>query len=466
MGRCVRTRGVVWFAFCPGGGQKFTPALSTKGAGAVASITALSAVLFGLQPAAADTLAPPPEVFVSHSQEQPLADTASPQLAPRAVSAQQPEDVATTAVISPADASAPGPENSPPRGGAEVAPPAFLLAAIPWSEPTDEEQPAPVFQAPAPPPPTPAELLGLVGKERAKAERCLANAVYFEARGEPLRGQIAVAQVVLNRVFSPYYPNDVCSVVYQNADRYLACQFTFACDGKSKAIRDRRAWWRAQRVARLMLDGKVWLAAVAKSTHYHANYVRPVWVAEMRKMYRYGVHLFYRPYRWGDGEKELGWVQAPLPVLKPKAQSQPAARAPKPQASTETKPETAPGAGPKMQTANATPSASASRPSHAQGKSPPASAQAKAVTGNASAKSAGAAAVTKNSAQSKSQRAAAAANAPAGGSTAKADSQRKPLLGPPPKAKSENSAAKPATKRTKPAAVQRQAGSPKRVFLN
>jgi hypothetical protein len=88
--------------------------------------------------------------------------------------------------------------------------------------------------APGAPPPSPAERLGLKGKDYTKAERCLANAVYFESRSEPVRGQMAVAQVVINRVFSGFYPNDVCSVVYQNASHHLACQFTFACDGKRK----------------------------------------------------------------------------------------------------------------------------------------------------------------------------------------------------------------------------------------
>ena len=80
-------------------------------------------------------------------------------------------------------------------------------------------------------PKTPAERLGLAGPKRAKAEKCLANAVYFKSRSEPVRGQIAVAQVVMNRAFSGFYPNDVCGVVYQNAHRHLSCQFTFACDG-------------------------------------------------------------------------------------------------------------------------------------------------------------------------------------------------------------------------------------------
>ena len=205
--------------------------------------------------------------------------------------------------------------------------------------------PAPVLEAPKtaaeiqPPPPTPSDILGLSGKdhakERTKAEKCLANAVYFESRGELMRGQVAVAQVVLNRVFSPYYPKDVCGVVYQNAHMHLACQFTFACDGKSKTITERGAWSRAQRVAKQALDGKVWIAAVAKSTHYHAYWVNPSWVAEMKKMYRYGVHTFYRPHRWGDGAQEAGWVVPEMAMAKP-AETKPQPTPGKPVTSNET----------------------------------------------------------------------------------------------------------------------------------
>ena len=79
-------------------------------------------------------------------------------------------------------------------------------------------------------PRTPAERLGLTGEAREKSEKCLTNAIYFEARGEPVRGQMAVAQVIMNRVFSGYYPDSVCGVVYQNANRRNRCQFSFACD--------------------------------------------------------------------------------------------------------------------------------------------------------------------------------------------------------------------------------------------
>jgi hypothetical protein len=161
--------------------------------------------------------------------------------------------------------------------------------------------------APGVPPPSPAQRLKLEGKEYAKAERCLANAIYFEARSEPIRGQMAVAQVVMNRVFSGFYPNDICGVVYQNANRHLSCQFTFACDGKSKAITERGHWARANRIARQTLDGQIYVPEVAKSTHYHAVYVHPNWVREMKKMVRYGVHNFYRPYAWGNGAEEPVW---------------------------------------------------------------------------------------------------------------------------------------------------------------
>ena len=156
-------------------------------------------------------------------------------------------------------------------------------------------------------PRSPAEELGLAGKSLERAERCLANAVYFEARSEPLRGQIAVAQVVINRVFSGYYPRDVCRVVYQNAHRYLACQFTFACDGIRDVVTEPDHWARALRIAKAILDGKVWLPEVGKATHYHAVYVRPWWVRHMRKLQRIGLHTFYRPRKWGDGSDAPSW---------------------------------------------------------------------------------------------------------------------------------------------------------------
>jgi hypothetical protein len=159
-------------------------------------------------------------------------------------------------------------------------------------------------------PASPAERLALTSKTRAKAEKCLAEAVYFESRGESVRGQMAVAQVVMNRVFSEFYPGNVCDVVYQNAHRRLACQFTFACDGIRDVVRDQDAWRRAKRIAKDTLDGKLWLDDIGKATHYHAYWVRPWWIRTMRKLHKIGVHTFYRPRRWGDGSDEPAWGNA------------------------------------------------------------------------------------------------------------------------------------------------------------
>jgi len=155
---------------------------------------------------------------------------------------------------------------------------------------------------------SPAQRLGLEGKTRAAAEKCLADAVYFEARGEVVKGQEAVAQVVMNRVFSGYYPHDVCGVVYQNAHRHLACQFTFACEGKDlNKIDEPDMWEQAKRIAKDTLDGKIWLPEVGHATHYHAYWVHPSWVHEMTRLYKLGVHTFYRPRNWGDGDDEPIW---------------------------------------------------------------------------------------------------------------------------------------------------------------
>ncbi len=173
---------------------------------------------------------------------------------------------------------------------------------------------------------SPAQRLGLEGKSFLKAQKCLADAIYFEARGEVMKGQEAVAQVVMNRVFSGYYPNDVCGVVYQNANRHLRCQFTFACEGKDLSVKDEPDMWeQAKRIAKDMLEGKIWLAEVGHATHYHAYWVHPSWVHEMTRLYHLGVHTFYRPRNWGDGSDEPVWgkashsSKADTPAEKPEA---------------------------------------------------------------------------------------------------------------------------------------------------
>jgi spore germination cell wall hydrolase CwlJ-like protein len=136
---------------------------------------------------------------------------------------------------------------------------------------------------------------------RSNAERrCLAEAVYFEARGEPIRGQIAVAQVVINRLRNPAYPDTVCGVVYQNQHMRNACQFSFACDGIRDVVTDRNAWSIAQAIANSELDGTaIYLEEIGTATHYHANYVRPNWAPQMQRMAQIGVHIFYRTYGGG-----------------------------------------------------------------------------------------------------------------------------------------------------------------------
>lgn len=146
--------------------------------------------------------------------------------------------------------------------------------------------------------PSPARRLGLKGAVLSKARKCLAEAIYFESRGEPRRGQVAVAQVVVNRVFSGYYPADICGAVYQNAHRKLACQFTFACDDVKDVVREPAMWTQANEIAADMLDGKLWLSSVGRATHYHASWVNPSWVSEMQMLDRIGVHTFYRPRNW------------------------------------------------------------------------------------------------------------------------------------------------------------------------
>ena len=173
-------------------------------------------------------------------------------------------------------------------------------AKAPAAKPGETVAPKGEVTGPGKRPRTPAERLGLDAKGRAKAEKCLAEAIYFESRGEPKRGQIAVAQVVMNRAFSGFYPSNVCGVVYQNAHRKFACQFTFACDNVRDVVTEPELWTQAKDIARDTLDGKLWLPEIGYSTHYHAYWVHPSWVREMRKFQRIGVHSFYRPRAWGD----------------------------------------------------------------------------------------------------------------------------------------------------------------------
>lgn len=134
----------------------------------------------------------------------------------------------------------------------------------------------------------------------SKAEqKCLAEGIYFEARGEPVSGQAAVAQVILNRVRNPAYPKTVCKVVYQNKHWRNRCQFSFACDGIRDRVNSKRSWKTAQDVAIAVSAGKIWFSEVGSSTHYHATYVRPRWARSMKRVGKIGLHVFYRTYGGG-----------------------------------------------------------------------------------------------------------------------------------------------------------------------
>ena len=120
---------------------------------------------------------------------------------------------------------------------------------------------------------------------------CLAQAVYFEARGETVKGQFAVAEVILNRVKSPLYPNTICRVVHQGGSG--GCQFSFTCDGASDRIRERAAYRVAGKIARLMLDGAPRVLTDG-ATHFHTRNVRPGWAHRMPRTASIGQHMFYR----------------------------------------------------------------------------------------------------------------------------------------------------------------------------
>jgi len=126
--------------------------------------------------------------------------------------------------------------------------------------------------------------------------RCLAQAVYFEARSESLEGQLAVAQVVLNRMRSPFWPGSICQVVFENDHRRHACQFSFACDGLSDTPHNPLPWDRAKLIAAVALSG-LWKDVTERATHYHADYVAPDWRHRFDVTATYGRHIFYRDAR-------------------------------------------------------------------------------------------------------------------------------------------------------------------------
>lgn len=123
--------------------------------------------------------------------------------------------------------------------------------------------------------------------------QCLAEALYFEARGESVEGQFAVGEVILNRVDSANYPGSLCGVINQGTGRKFACQFSYTCDGNPTIVRDRDAWEQVGKVARVLLDGTP-RDLTDGATHFHTHAVSPSWSRRFTQTAEIGAHLFYR----------------------------------------------------------------------------------------------------------------------------------------------------------------------------
>ncbi len=127
--------------------------------------------------------------------------------------------------------------------------------------------------------------------------KCLSEALYFEARGESVKGQFAVAEVILNRVDSRSFPGSVCSVVGQGVGRGRnQCQFSYNCDGRSEIVTEKAAFERVKKVAKIMLDGEPRILTKG-ATYYHTTAVSPSWSRKFTRTAKIGVHLFYRDAR-------------------------------------------------------------------------------------------------------------------------------------------------------------------------
>ena len=138
-----------------------------------------------------------------------------------------------------------------------------------------------------------SKLLSLPVPKSSKQMSCLAEALYFEARGEPITGQLAVGEVILNRVEDSRYPGSICKVINQGTGRRFACQFTYTCDGKLETVHERKAYEMALKLSKILTtthDRKL----TKGSTHYHSNYVNPKWSKKFERVAKYGRHIFYK----------------------------------------------------------------------------------------------------------------------------------------------------------------------------
>lgn len=141
--------------------------------------------------------------------------------------------------------------------------------------------------------PTKTELLAYPFKEGDAEWACLTEALYFEARGESIEGQFAVAEVILNRRDSTLFPNTVCGVITQGAKNLNRCQFSYKCDGKAEVFNEKKAHKKMAKIATIMLNGFP-RKLTEGATYYHTHAVNPRWSRSFDRTAQIGVHLFYR----------------------------------------------------------------------------------------------------------------------------------------------------------------------------
>lgn len=152
----------------------------------------------------------------------------------------------------------------------------------------------------------------LKAKHQAREHQCLSEAIYYEARSERVAGQIAVAEVIVNRVNSKHFPNSFCGVVYQGAERNTGCQFTFTCDGSTALQPKGRHWKRSQKIANLTLMGAS-RPLTERATHYHTLDVNPHWAPSLQVTKTIGSHKFYR-FKWRERPvPSIGTMAPPSP---------------------------------------------------------------------------------------------------------------------------------------------------------
>ena len=188
--------------------------------------------------------------------------------------------------------------NRAARAAAPPAPPPLLVRSLAPEDALSINRSIPIADLPNPAA-RPFTLASAGSVDRLRSLDCLTAAIYYEAATEPLNGQRAVAQVVLNRARHPAYPRSVCGVVFEGARRSTGCQFSFTCDGSLRRAPMASHWGPARAVAEAALNGYVY-APVGWATHYHANYVVPYWASTLVKSANVGMHIFYR-WRGGWG---------------------------------------------------------------------------------------------------------------------------------------------------------------------